>query len=292
MTARQSTHQTTYAVTGIVLCFFAFFFAAPALAANAAMVLDLRGTVTATLNNEKLPLGIAKQIPAETTLTLGSAAQVILTHYVSKEQATLTGPMVATIDAERIRVVDGASPKTRKVAEDATRLQQEFQGRIVPAAMLMRDLLPKPSVDVPRNGETILDPNIELKVVLPPGTSDVAIELFKGDTKLGDARIGGQSLRLNDLAGKQPLSPGDTYTVSMEGAGINPRGRSTFTLATTAMRNELEALKPTDNGTTDEWVLYAMALEGKRAASAARDVWRKILAERPESAETLNRLAK
>lgn len=256
-----------------------------AFAATVAMVLDVQGKVVATAAGAPVVLGIAKSLPGDTRLNLPAGAKLTFTHYATQEHLTLTGPAQALLTDKGLQMIEGAVPQTRKLAGDSSRVVQEFQGRVVPAAMMMRSVGPKPVLDAPRNGEVLLDDTLEIAVLLPEGVTEVNVDLFAGERLLGSRKLTGNGIRLRDMT-STALSAGNNY--QLVAGVVNAR----FTMADDATRQSLAALRPSDEKAIDQWVIYAMALEQQRAISAARSVWQRIASERPELAESLGRLAK
>jgi hypothetical protein len=254
-------------------------------AATVAMVLDVQGKVVATVAGGPVALGIAKSLPADTRVSLPAGAKLSLTHYATQEHLTLAGPAQALLTGKGLQMIEGAAPQSRKLAGDSSRVVEEFQGRVVPAAMMMRSVGPKPTLDVPRNGEVLLDDTLEIGVSLPSGGAEIKAELFQGERLLGSRKLDGSALRLRDIAG-MALTAGHQYQLMIGVANAR------FTIADAVTRQSLEALRPTDETAIDQWVIYAMALEQQRAVSAARAVWQRVANERPELAENLGRLVK
>lgn len=256
-----------------------------AWAATVAMVLDVQGNVVATAAGAPVALGIAKSLPADTRINLPAGAKLSLTLYATQEHVTLAGPAQALLTDKGLQMIDGAVSQTRKLAGDSSRMVQEFQGRVVPAAMLMRSVGSKPVLDAPRNGELLLDDTLEIVLSLPDGSAEAKVELFDGERLLGSRNVAGSAVRVRDIAGAA-LTAGGSYRLVV--GNISAR----FTIADEATRQRLAGLRPSDDTAIDQWVLYAMALEQQRAVSAARKVWQRVASERPELAESLNRLAK
>lgn len=254
-------------------------------AATVAMVLDVQGKVLATAAGAPVALGIAKSLPTDTRITLPAGAKLSFTHYATQEHVTLAGPAQALLTDKGVQMVDGAVPQIRKLAGDSSRVVQEFQGRVVPAAMLMRSVGPKPALDSPRNGEMLLDDTQEIVLLLPEGSAEIKAELFEGERLLGSRSVLGAGVRVRDIAGVA-LTAGRSYQLVV--GTLNAR----FTIADERALQDLAALRPNDETAIDQWVVYAMALEQQRAVSAARKIWQRVASERPELAENLGRLTK
>jgi hypothetical protein len=252
-------------------------------AAGVAMVLDIRGQVTAQNAGRGVAIDIASPMDAGTRLTLAKGSEISFVIYASREQYLASGPGVVLVESQGTSVVQGAPLKTRKLPGNRVDVALGYQSRSVPAAAVMKSglgLKPSPQLLSPLDGETLLNNRPEFSWVANAG-DNFEFSLWQGDLLIYQQRLSAGKLILpNDFN----MVAGDYrwHVVSTGGDGRNgSNGR--FSVATAELRELLQQGKPASSASTADWVFYAMALDQAKVYTPARSVWQRVAELRPES---------
>jgi len=257
---------------------------AAAVAATVAMVLDVQGKVTASRDKRSSAVGIAVSIQDGTEITLADGAKLVLTHYATKAHLSFTGPAQFVVGAQDLRKLSGAPPQRRQLPVEVARAAQGFKGRIVPAAMVMKGVVPGVVLQQPLPKESV--PSEQFEVVWTTSSPEVSFRLFEGKQLRGEKTVAGQRVALADIA---RLAAGKSYRlVAIAG---DKETSVAFNTLTKGKQEALSRLRPTDAAAVEQWVLYAMALEQAGAASAARAAWRHVAEQRQGAGERVGELA-
>ncbi|HSH73126.1 MAG TPA: hypothetical protein VK974_08735, partial [Methylophilaceae bacterium] len=155
--------------------------------------------------------------------------------------------------------------------------------KITAGAYRMRGELPQISIVTPENGSVLLE--------LQPRFIWEAMESSKYVIQVFDQT---KQLVMKDEVLEQSwqippgkfLNYGKSYkwAVSFTSAknGKENVASGEFTVLTKNEAENLIALKPSASASIEEWVLYAVMLENKKAREAAHEVWKKIAQDRPD----------
>lgn len=254
----------------------------PALADEIGMVLDTRGTVTAQVKGKARALEITDPLPSATTIVIAGDAELSFVFYPTREMYSARGPAELRIEGAAVQVLKGAAPTVRKLPENQSRAAQGYQGRVLPAALVMKSApsrkLP-PRVSFPLADDVLLAARPEFAWTVVDDRP-VTASLFEGPLRVFEQSVAGTRLTLPDGL---RLKSGPTYTlrvVTAEGAASSVD----FRLAPPEQVMALHRMRPGEDAAAAEWTLYALALEQAQAFSEARRIWERLLRVRPESA--------
>ena len=232
------------------------------------MVLDLRG--------DAAPLQLLGYVKAGQQIRLGAQATASVSHYGSKLVYQLTGPLLAQVEPNGIRVVKGAPAQTRSLAEKLVRAAVD--PRLSPAAVKMRALSDVTLV-TPLNRAVLFGARPRFAWMAEGGSYRVQVDELDGKRIASGSSASGSWELPDDVA----LAPGTGYRWTVTHA--DPDGEqasATFTVATSAEREAVVALRPAPDAAIEDWVLYAAILDGRRFDEEARDAWRAIAARRSD----------
>lgn len=255
-----------------------------AFAAAVAMVLDAQGKVTASRDKRPAAIGIAVSVQDGTEVTVAEGAKLVLTHYATKAHLSFTGPAQFVVGAQEVRKVSGAAPQSRQLPVETARTAQGFKGRIVPAAMVMKGVVPSLVLQQPLPKESV--PAEQFEVVWASSSPEVNFRLYEGKNLRGEKTIASQRFPLADIA---KLNAGKNYRLVAVAGGKETS--VSFSTLSKAQQASLSRLRPSDPAAVEHWVVYAMALEQAGAASSARAAWRHIAEQRHGAGERVGELA-
>ena len=243
------------------------------------MVLDVRGTVSAEAGGKSRMLEITDVLDADTRILVGKDGEVSFVFYPTREQYTAVGPTVLRLEAKLVKALQGAAPKVKKLSEEKTQVAQAYNGRVVPAALVMKAMPGRkmpPRVIYPAEGELVLETNPEF--AWSSSEVPVSLVIMEGDNKLVERAVADTRLPLST---DHALVLGHKYRWSVEVDGHT--SAANFKIATDEQRQQLAGLEPTNSAPLADWVIYAMAMEQAGAVSQARRAWERIEASRPAS---------
>lgn len=249
------------------------------------MILDVAGDARLVQAGKESKADIAAGIDAGAKLMLGKSGQVSFVHYAGRSQYTASGPATLAVDAKGVQAVSGKAPQAKALPEQRASMAQGFQGRVVPAALVMKvaGMPPAPRLLTPAEGETILAsaPTFVWEVAAGPS---FRFELLQGEQVIHAGAAVGNELRLPSTL---TLRRGETYrwrlTPTEDGRALP--ATASFTVASPELAQRLTALRPSPSAPAADWALYAMGLEQAKAVSEARQAWKRIAERRPDSAQ-------
>ncbi len=258
---------------------------AAARADTAAMILDVGGDVRILHGGKETTADIAASVPAGSQLRLAKGAQVTLVHYAARSQIAATGPAMLAIEPQRVRGISGNAPQVRPLPEQRAAAAQGFQGRVVPAALVMKvaGMALPPALQSPVEGDVILGTSPRFAWTTE-AAGDFRLELLQGERVLYAAAVAGGAA---ELPSHIALLHGEHYRWRLLPADESKALAATaaFSVASREVESRLAALRPGKPANRADWVLYAMALEQARAVTAAREVWKTLAAQRPGSTQ-------
>jgi len=241
------------------------------------MVLDVQGSVSAADAGKASRVEMLSYLKPGMELDLAPGSSLTVTWYASSKEMKFSGPAKLKVAKEGIQ---GARANERSLGEEKVALGKNgMSGRLAQATIMMRSLgrAPEEALSPPKGAKLAsLTPHLAWK-----GADDrnyrVVIEDLKGGTVLETVVRGNAA----DVP-PQKLAYGGAYRwrAQFEPGATTAEGE--FSLIGRAEAERLAKLKPGDNASFSDWVIYAMALEDVSATSEARPIWKKLAAERPE----------
>ncbi|BCB26526.1 hypothetical protein SKTS_14120 [Sulfurimicrobium lacus] len=259
------------------------FSAVAAIAADRpAMVIDLQGKVTLESGGGAGGIGILSTLSAGATLTLGPQARVVMVYLKSGDEYELAGPGRYQVGVVEPEAISGAKPIKHKTA-----LASYGAGRINPmgkvqAGLVMRGGTIKSLRLLEPSGSLVSSERPTFRWEAVPGAKSYHFEL-DNDTgaTMAEGTVNEPVFSLPAgvvLAEKMPYSWGVETSVD----GRQYAKWHQFSVLDKGERERLEKLKPGDNATFGERVLYAAMLEEMGLREDARPLWKTLAMERPD----------
>lgn len=256
---------------------------APAGAADSAVgiVLDVQGGGELLDRGQASRLQLLSYLRPGTQLRLDSGAHASVSHYRARLIYQLSGPLLAVIDDNALRVLQGAAPVSKSLAEKV--VQAALSPGTGPAAFKMRVLGQELKLLGPRQGSAVLATRPTFRWEAgEPASYQLLLERADGQPVL-QVRTDNPSWQ-PDAA--QALSPGQSYrwTVRYQSAvdGEQLSASAQFSVLSEAERASITAMRPGADAGIDELVLYATVLQNRQLWEEARLVWGEIAARRPD----------
>lgn len=264
--------------------------AAPARAAGpdqvVGMVLDVQGNGELKQGADSSKLQLLSYLKPGTQLRLDAGARASVSHYGARLIYKLSGPVLAQVDADGIRVLKGAAAVTKSLAEKVA--LAALNPNLGAAAFKMRALPPEVVLAAPSPKTVVLTRRPQFRWIAPEAVSYQLTLTELPSRELARVRVDGAAWELprgQQLAYDKDYSWTVSYTSAADG-----RARSTsaeFRVAAQADADELLALRPEAGAGVDEWVQYAAILSEFRALDDMCQVKRSLAAQRPDLAEKL-----
>jgi hypothetical protein len=266
--------------------------ASPAPAAEpVAMVTDLQGKVDAGAG-AAVPAILASVNPGA-TLNVAEGGALVVVYFGSGKEYAFKGPSQVRFGASAPEMVSGAAPTMR----DPLMGKVAGAGKIKPvgkiqAAVVMRGANEKSKIKFDTlAGTRVLEPSPEFRWQGPGEGLTYSFELSdEGGAVMFEQAVGGTSFKLPDSV---QLKPGAKYTWVLDtklADGKTFTNAADFTIASTDMRADVEAVRPAANAPLSERVTYAAWLDQLQFHDEARKYWKELAAARSGDAN-LNQLA-
>lgn len=277
--------------TGVVraIALFLFFAVGPVWATPVGSVIDVSGNALLLRKDNQRPIALFDNLFVDDRLQLSSGARLVLTHNATRSEYSFSAPADVEVTTAGVKLHSGAQPKAKPLSELAALSVAAGSSRNVVGAVQMRGVSQPPTT--PSNGDTVLltTPELSWPAVNASGEFSLILKNADGETLL-ETRTTQTALRI-DAA--RPLAWGATYDWTLSGRhGERPFSLfRTFKVIAAEDRAALARLEPAANGEFSAWVTYARALEHLGAWGAARSVWTRLAAQRPDL-PTLDALAK
>ncbi|GAB2865687.1 hypothetical protein GCM10027277_38100 [Pseudoduganella ginsengisoli] len=262
--------------------------ALPARAADAdvvGMVLDVQGSGEVQQKDREnkdttSKLQLLGYVKNGAKIKLDAVSKASVSHYGAKLIYQMTGPVVAEVNADGLKVISGKPPVTKSLAEKI--VQAAVNPNLGAAAFKMRALGQEIAVLSPsaRSKQVTARPRFQWSAP-EPGTFDITVTELP-DTVVQRATVDGM---VWDLPAGVKLVPGKDYRWSVNGTAPDGQARSataTFSIATQAEADSVLGLRPASSAAVEEWVLYVAILRDRGMVDEARDVWRIIASQRPD----------
>lgn len=215
-------------------------------------------------------------------LRLDKGARLVLLHMKTGEELRFEGPAQVRFDAQGN--LKGDAPRaTRRLPSLQGSPKLKLQG-LMPAATLMRGDSDTADLDVHPLGPALLTSTPTFTWQAQGGTTQYVFRLYDHQGKLRFERtLDAPTLTLGTA---EALAEGERYTwvVEARGAGVAPvvsSGR--VRLLEPGLRDHLARVRPKEGAPFSERVAYAALLEELRVRDEAREYWKAMAAERPES---------
>jgi hypothetical protein len=271
------------ATTGFVILVFSLF-AQVAFAFDEAavgIVLDVQGTGKIMEKGAPRKLQLLAYLKKSSQITLEEGAKASLSLYATRSTYRLTGPAVIEIDADKVTVTKGAPAVVKSMAEKLVVAAES--SNLLTGAIRMRTLPPKIAVLSPESGAVLLNSQ--------PTFTWMATEPAKFDFTLSEQAgnlIASEKLSTTEwsLPASISLKQGMVYrwTVSFlsEKDGNVSTAKGEFSVGSKEMMDRFGKLKPSEEASIEEWILYAATLQGNHMFHEARMAWQFIGKQRPD----------
>jgi hypothetical protein len=256
--------------------------AAPAAAQNVAMVTDVSGKVTGTVE-----VTILSEIPADARVQLEAKARLVAIYLKSGDEYSFTGPGQVQFQAGEPKVLSGA-----KLQKRASPLGKGGNITIKPVGVAQAAYVMRSSRTTARikllalSGTRTLESPPEFRwQTIEPGvkyrfelTDDTGRSLYESETEATSLK----------LPASIALREGASYTWEVSTRAPDNRryvSAGDFSIAPAAVKTQAQALRPPAGAPVSQRVAYAAWLEQMELRDEARRYWRTLSAERPEDAK-------
>ena len=259
-----------------------------ALTSNAAhadaalgMVLDVQGSGKMEVNGTATKLQLLAYLQPKMQITVDAGSKASLSLYANRAVYQLSGPATVIVEKDAIVSLQGQKIASKPMAEKLVRAAET--SNVIAGAVRMRQVPPRIVAVSPENNALLLAQRATFNwIAAEPAEFEVSIH------DLDDNLIVTEKVKENSwqLPEKIKLAEGAAYRwqVAYVSAkdGKTYTARAEFKLAGKEEAASLRELKPEDNATVEEWVMYAAMLQSKRAYVEARQVWQVIARQRPD----------
>ena len=260
----------------------------PAMAQEVAVVTDVSGRVSAAA-----PVSIMSEIAAETRMQVEAGAKLTVIYIKSGDEYVYTGPAQIQFGETGPRTLSGAQPQKRvsPIARGGSITIKPI--RVTQAAFVPRGGRPTPGVKLlTPSGKVSLDgaPVFRWQGLEPGLTYQFELTDDMGKS-LHEAQVADTSMTLPAAV---RLREGVTYTWEIAARGQDGRRYAStgeFSLASSALRSDANALRPVPGASVSDRVAYAAWLDQMELKDEARKYWKALAAERPNDVR-LRELAK
>lgn len=243
------------------------------------MITDLTGKATDARSGQAA--SILMEIHPGTEIRLDSGGRMVALYLSSGVEYRFRGPSHMEFLPTRPRVHSGPEPERRSspfVGHAALK-----SGGLTQAAFVMRGSRTVGSVKLlTLANTTTLDNRPEFRWVPVDGASTYRIEVTDGAGRaLLEERTDAPAYRPPEA---MRLQNGMTYTWQVSTRTADGRryiGAADFTVADSALRQQVDALRPPADASISARVAFAVWLHGARLKDEARRYWERIAVERP-----------
>lgn len=250
----------------------------------AAMISDVSGKVTITINGSSSPAKLLASLPVGTKVELAKDAKMSLIYVAKGEEFKLTGPSSYQLEGASPHTISGAEPAKQASIGGALNGKRIRSENVSQATLTMRG--------VPKAHRT-------LEPLTPSGSITLADPLQLQWRSLGEGLA--YHIQLIDSQNKVLLSKevtGNTYTPKethledggyyvwnvttalSDGSLVNSSAQ--FKVASKEVREQAAKLRPGKNGTAAERVAYGLWLESENLAIEAIQVWVALAEDYPD----------
>lgn len=280
-----STANVPRRVIGLLLSLLLSALPTFALAAAVALLTDLQGKATATSGGRTVDLTILAELQPGTEVQLAPSSTLVAIYLAAGEEYAFKGPATIVFGATSPEATRGARPEKRGPALGPSGKDVQIKPvGVAQGALVMRG--PPPGahlrlLDLQRT--RILERQPEFRWQPPQAgvKYDFRLSDDAGRTVL-ETRLAGTSLKLPATVHLKEAVP-YTWEVSARlPDGRKFSGSAEFTLASSELRAQADALRPADSAPLSRRIAYAAWLEQMELRDEARKYWQAAAVERPE----------
>ena len=248
----------------------------------AGLVVDLQGKANVIEQGRTTRLEMLSYIRPQTEIEIGPGAALAVTWYADSSEHRFKGPARLKVSRDRIQVVQGAPGQERALGEEkVSAAKRGVSTRLAQAALTMRSI--RAAADItPVGGSRVMTLRPQFR-----WTSDHRSDSYRFTLRdaLGEPlvqmTVNGESLKLSDSI---VLEWGKRYRWTVQDARGGSVVEGDFEVITREQVAQLGKLRPGAKASFSDRVLYAAALDDLALKAEARELWRKLAAERPDDA--------
>jgi hypothetical protein len=253
--------------------------------ADVAMVTDLQGRATATREGQARDLSILAALDGGAVVQLSAGATLVALYLATGDEYVFAGPATIAFKVGRPEVQAGSKPQRRPLMLGAGGKDIRIKPvALVQAATVMRSNRRGAPIQALGLSETrTLETQPEFRWSAPRAQLGYRFEL---NDETGQVVFASQ---VNATSVKLPpsvqLREGVAYKWRVSFAFPDGRPYSStaeFTVASTEVRAQAEALRPNDSAPLSSRIAYAAWLDTMELKDEARKYWKAAAAERPE----------
>ena len=253
----------------------------PALAQGRAVVMisDLAGVVT--LEGRKEPLGLMEEVAPDLTLHLKAGARITFVNMKTGAESSFTGPGKFKLDAHG--EAKGMAAKHKRMVAALQGTVRLRPGALAQASVVMRAVPGAPEQAMSPAGPWSLSatPEFRWQAAAPKATYHFKLQDPQGQVVF--------ELTQDDCSIQVPehlaLADETAYTWVLETTladGAQTRRSGQIKVLPKALREQLQAGRPTLEAPFSERLVYAAVLEQHELHEEARVYWKSLAKERPE----------
>ena len=254
------------------------------LGAAAALLTDLRGKATAISGGRTVELTILAELQPGTEVELAPSSTLVAIYLAAGEEYAFKGPATILFGATSPEVTRGAKPEKRGPALGASGKDVRIKPvGVAQGALVMRGRPPGQLrlLDLQRTRTLERHPEFRWEPLQSGVRYDFKLSDDGGRTVF-ETQIAGTSLKLPPTVRLKEAVP---YTWELSARlpdGRKYSGSAEFTVASSELRAQAEALQPAASAPLSRRVAYAAWLEQMELRDEARKYWQVAAAERPE----------
>lgn len=270
-----------------MLCVQLSSFALAAEPPAVAMTTDVQGTAWLVEGSKQSRLTLMNYLSTGASLRLEPGARVAITYFAVPREFVLAGPAQSIVDADRLRVLSGAAPVVKGLDQNQVTAGQKLSARqrerVAVATYEMKAFQPG-SLQLRQPVDTrLLGAPEEFSWRPLPGAKTYRFKLTDVEGRLlFSTELDARALRLPDSV---KLQLGRSYSWSIEAqasSGLVQSASAGFSLLDEAAVRDMIALRPKDDASFSERLLYASLLDEAGLRLDASAYWKALAKERPD----------
>ncbi len=255
-----------------------------------AMVTDIVGKASVLMAGKTRDVTLLTEVGAGSQLQLHAGTTLIALYLGAGIEYVFRGPALLTIRETAPEMASGAPPETRSPA--IGKVVRVKPARLVQAVVLMRSLSDNSRIRLLNFDQTqALDRTIEFRWQGPAEGLTYQVKLVDESGQMLHQGAAPSTIYL--VPSELTLQDGAAFQWTVSTVLSGARQTSTvgnFRVATSALRAQMEAIRPSAAAPVSERVAFATWLEQVELKDEARKVWRVLAVERPDDPQ-LQRLA-
>jgi hypothetical protein len=279
-----SARKTVFAI--VLLCISVTgSFVAPALAAPVAMVTDLQGSATASIDGQSRKVAILTELEPGASISLGAGATLVALYVDTGEEYAFKGPATIVFKPAVPQTADGAAAERRGPAlgKGAGDVRIKPAG-VTQLAMVMRGNIPRLRIELLTPDKTMtLETHPSFAWKAPEPGLKYAFRLEDDDGySVVESEVEGTSFTLPAAV---QITEGRMYSWRVSArtsGGRKYSSESTFAVAGRDLRAKAQLLRPAPSALLSKRIAYAAWLEQMDLKEEARKYWQAASGERPE----------